>query len=98
MALLEDMFKGGNIVTGLAIGIGLAVLGPALRPVLRPVAKSLLKAGISAYEQGRLAMAEFNEQAGDMIAEARAEMDQEAHASPNGHGGGEHAREARANA
>ncbi len=77
MAFFEDMFKGGNIVTGLAIGVGIAVLGPVLRPVLRPVAKSVLKAGISAYEQGRLALAELNEQAGDVMAEARAELEQE---------------------
>ncbi len=77
MAFFEDMFKGGNIVTGLAIGVGIAVLGPVLRPVLRPVAKSVLKAGISAYEQGRVALAELNEQASDVMAEARAELEQE---------------------
>ncbi len=87
MALFEDMLKGGNIVSGLAIGIGIALVGPALRPILRPVAKSLLKAGISAYEQGRLAVAELNEQAGDVMAEARAEMQQEeSEPASNGHG------------
>jgi hypothetical protein len=86
MAFFEDMFKGGNILTGLAIGVGLAVVGPVLRPVLRPVAKSLFKAGISAYEQGRLALAEINEQASDVMAEARAELGQEGGAA------GEHTR------
>lgn len=71
---LEDVFKGGNIVTGLAIGIGAAVVAPAITPVLRPIAKSLLKAGLIAYDQGRVALAEFNEHTSDMLAEARAEL------------------------
>jgi hypothetical protein len=74
MALLEDMFKGGNIVAGLAIGLGAAVVAPAVLPILRPLAKSVIKAGLIAYDQGRVALAELNEQAGDMIAEARAEI------------------------
>jgi hypothetical protein len=74
MALLEDMFKGSSIVTGLAIGIGAAVLAPAVVPVLRPLAKSLLKAGLIAYDQGRVALAELNERTGDILAEARSEL------------------------
>jgi hypothetical protein len=74
MALFEDIFKGGNIVTGLAIGIGAAVLAPAVIPALKPIAKSIIKAGLIAYDQGRVALAELNEQTGDMMAEARAEL------------------------
>jgi enhancing lycopene biosynthesis protein 2 len=74
MALLEDMFKGGTIVTGLAVGIGAAVFAPVLIPALRPIAKSIIKAGLIAYDQGRVALAELNEQTGDIIAEARAEL------------------------
>ena len=77
MALFEDLFKGGNIVTSLAIGIGVVILAPVLRPLVRPVAKTVLKAGLAAYDQGRIAFAELNEQAGDMVAEARAEMEEE---------------------
>jgi hypothetical protein len=77
MAIFEDALKGGNIVTGLAIGIGIAVLAPVVRPLVRPVAKSLLKAGVAAYDQGRVALAELNEQAGDMMAEVRAEHEEE---------------------
>jgi Protein of unknown function (DUF5132) len=73
MPLLEDMFKGGNIVTGLAIGIGTAVVAPAIVPALRPIAKSIIKAGLIAYDQGRVALAELNEHTGDIVAEARAE-------------------------
>jgi hypothetical protein len=74
MALFEDIFKGGNIVAGLAIGIGAAVLAPVVIPALRPIAKSIIKAGLIAYDQGRVALAELNEHTGDMVAEARAEM------------------------
>ena len=59
MALFEDLFKGGNIVAGLAIGIGAAVVAPVLIPALRPVAKSIIKAGLIAYDQGRVALAEL---------------------------------------
>ena len=81
MALFEDLFKGGNIVTSLAIGIGIVILAPVLKPLVRPVAKSVLKAGLAAYDQGRIALAELNEQTGDMVAEARAEMEEEEQAS-----------------
>ncbi len=76
---LEDLFKGGNIVTGLAIGIGAAVVAPAITPVLRPIAKSLLKAGLVAYDQGRVAFAELNEHTSDLVAEARSELAEAGH-------------------
>ena len=38
MAFFEDIFKGGNIVAGLAIGVGAAVLAPVVIPALRPLA------------------------------------------------------------
>jgi hypothetical protein len=74
MALFEDVFKGGGIVTGLAVGIGAALVAPVIVPALRPIAKSVLKAGLIAYDQGRVALAELNERTGDMLAEARAEL------------------------
>jgi hypothetical protein len=78
MSLIEDVFKGGNIVTGLAVGIGIAVVAPVVLPVLRPLAKSVIKAGLVAYDQGRVAFAEMAERTEDILAEARAEMDEEA--------------------
>ena len=78
---LEDIFKGGNIITGLAIGIGAAVVAPVITPVLRPIAKSILKAGLIAYDQGRVALAELNEHTSDMLAEARSELVETAHAA-----------------
>ena len=73
MAFFEDIFKGGNIVAGLAIGVGAAVLAPVVIPALRRLAKSVIKAGLIAYDQGRVALAELNEHTGDIMAEARAE-------------------------
>jgi len=77
MAIFEGIFKGGNIVTGLAIGVGFALLAPVVKPFVRPLAKSAIKAGVAAYEHGRVALAELSEQAGDMVAEARSEMEEE---------------------
>jgi len=91
MALLEDAFKGGNIVTGLAVGVGFALLAPVVKPLVRPLAKSVVKAGLVAYDQGRVALAELGEQAGDMMAEARSEMEgetsEEKEAQHRRHGG-----------
>jgi hypothetical protein len=78
MAIFEDLIKGGNIVTGLAMGVGFALLAPVVKPFVRPLAKSAIKAGVAAYEQGRVAIAELSEQAGDMVAEARSEIEEEA--------------------
>jgi hypothetical protein len=81
MALLDDAFKGGGIVMGVAAGIGAALVAPVLIPALRPIAKSILKAGLMAYDQGRVAFAELNEQTGDILAEARAELEQSSKAA-----------------
>ena len=89
MALFDDIFKGGNILTGLAIGIGAAIVAPAVIPALRPIAKSIIKAGLMAYDQGRVALAELNEHTGDIIAEARSEM-AEAGNSGSAHTGSVH--------
>jgi len=74
MAFLEDLFKGGNIVTGLAIGIGVGIVATVVIPVLRPIAKSIIKAGLIAYDQGRVVLGQLSEQTGDIVAEARAEL------------------------
>lgn len=84
MAIFGDDLKGGNIVTGLAIGVGMLLLAPLVKPLVRPMAKTVLKAGVAAYDQGRAALAELNEQAGDVIAEVRAEMEREEKAGGNG--------------
>lgn len=78
MALWDEMFE-GNLGAGLAVGLGAAVLGqvllPAMGGVLRPAAKGLIKAGLFTYERGREAVAHLNDLTGDIVAEARAELD-----------------------
>jgi hypothetical protein len=74
MSFVEDMFKGGNVVTGLAVGIGAAVVVPVIIPMLRPLAKSVIKAGLIAYDQGRAAVTELNVRTGDIVGEARSEI------------------------
>ena len=76
MSIIEDMFKGGNIGTGLAVGIGAAVVAPAMMVVLRPLSRAALRAGVVAYDQGRAMLADMNEWTSDQIAEVRADMAQ----------------------
>jgi predicted glycosyltransferase len=78
MALIEDMFK-GNLAVGLAIAVGAIILGPTairtLAGVLRPATKTLIKSGMVFYRE---TLSEIGEMATDLVAEARAELDQEA--------------------
>lgn len=78
MAGIDDLFK-GNIATGLAIGIGAAILTPVILPLLssigKPLAKSAIKSGILVYEKGRETFAELGEVLDDLVAEAKAEME-----------------------
>jgi uncharacterized protein DUF5132 len=81
MALLDDVFKGGNVVTGLAIGIGAAVLGPVVLPILagaaKPLAKAVIKGGLALCAKGKESAAEFGEVFEDIVAEAKAELAEE---------------------
>jgi hypothetical protein len=72
--MFEDLLKSGNIITGLVVGIGVAVVAPIVMPMLRPLAKSVIKAGLIAYDQGRVALAEAAEVTEDLLAEVRSEM------------------------
>ena len=78
MALIEDMFK-GNLSTGLAVGVGAVIFGPTvmrtLGSILRPAAKTLIK-GSMVFS--RETLGELGEMATDLVAEARAELDQQA--------------------
>jgi len=47
--VFEDIVVGGNLMTGLAIGVGALVVLPLAAPLLRPVAKTAIKGGILAY-------------------------------------------------
>ena len=79
MAFFEDVFE-GNIGTGLAVGVGVAVLGPIVAPilssVLRPVAKAVIRGGMLALDVGRDAAGRLNEMSGDLVSEARTELNE----------------------
>jgi Protein of unknown function (DUF5132) len=79
MAFFEDMFKGGNILTGVVVAVGATVLVPVVAPaigsLLRPAAKAAIKGGILAYDRGRQAVAQLGEMASDVAAEARVDAE-----------------------
>jgi len=77
---VQDIFK-SNVIAVLGIGIVAAVLVPIALPVVaraaKPFTKALVKSGIIVYEKGREAVAELGEVMEDVIAEAKAEIEQE---------------------
>ena len=68
----------GNIVTGLAIGIGSAIIAPLVVPALskaaKPLAKAAVKGGLVLFETSKEKLAEAHELVDDLLAEARAEL------------------------
>ncbi|WP_363347123.1 DUF5132 domain-containing protein [Methylocystis echinoides] len=80
MALFEDLFKMEGAAGPAALGLGAVLLGPTLLRILRPVAKELIKTGIVIYDEARGAVSEAYEAAGNVVAEARAERDDEVEA------------------
>jgi hypothetical protein len=76
MSLFEDMFK-GNVGTGLAVA-GVVLLGPTLMPavgrILRPIVKTAVKGGMVVYRE---TLAGVGEVTGDLVAEARSELERE---------------------
>ena len=78
MSFVEDVFKGGNIVTGLAIGIGGLILAPVVVPlvvgIVKPIAKVAVRGGVALYKSGRDAVVETGEAVSDIVAEAKAEL------------------------
>jgi hypothetical protein len=67
-----------NTGSAIAIGAGAVLLAPFVIPVVASVVKPLLKAvikgGMLAYENARIAVAETKETIEDITAEARAEI------------------------
>jgi Protein of unknown function (DUF5132) len=67
-----------NIVSGLAIGIGSAIIAPMITPALskaaKPLAKAAIKGGLMLFETGKEKLAEAYEVVDDLLAEARAEI------------------------
>ena len=73
MALFDDILSGGNLVTGVVLGVGAAVILPLAGPILRPLAKNVIKGGILAYQGA----AGLIEDISDLVAEAAAETGRE---------------------
>jgi hypothetical protein len=78
MGLLDNGFK-GNILSGIAFGIGAAVVAPIVIPILsaavKPMAKVMIKEGMLMYEKGKEIVEEARETVEDLVAEARSEID-----------------------
>jgi hypothetical protein len=76
MALFEDLVE-GKMGTGIAL-VGAVALAPTLIPVigrtLRPVAKAAIKGGLVLYRE---TLAGVGEVTGDLVAEARSELEAE---------------------
>lgn len=72
------MAQSDELIKGVAIGIGAALLIPvavtALAPIVRPVARSAFKAGLTAYEKARETLEELSEEVEDMVAEVEEEL------------------------
>jgi hypothetical protein len=69
LALFDDILSGGNLVTGVVLGVGAAIILPLAGPILRPLAKNVIKGGILAYQGA----AGLIEDISDLAAEAAAE-------------------------
>jgi hypothetical protein len=96
MALLDDIVIGdivigGNLVTGLAIGVGALIAWPLIGPVARPLAKTVIKGGLIAYQQVERLYAGTAEGIGDIIAEAQQEIGAATPARGRADGGGQRA-------
>ncbi len=76
MAVLEDLMKGS--LSGVLVGIGVAIVAPTVFPALasglRPLAKAVVKGGVLVYDAVKETVAEAGEQINDLVAEARTEM------------------------
>lgn len=77
-----------GLMTGLALSLAAAFLGPLWRPAAqrwgRPLAKAAIRQGLLAYETGRERIAELGETVEDLVAEAQTELAAERHVAPSG--------------
>ena len=87
MGLLDNALK-GTVLTGLAIGIGAAVLAPVVLPVLagvaKPLAKAAMKSGLILYNKGKEIVVEAGEVTEDLWAEAKSEAEAKAEMEEEG--------------
>lgn len=77
---LSDFLKGDG-GKGLAVGFASAVLTPiilqALTGAAKPLARAAIKGGLVVYAKGRETLAEMEETFDDLVAEVKAELEQE---------------------
>jgi hypothetical protein len=73
MALFDDALKGGNILTGLAIGAVALIVWP----MARPLAKAAMKGGILAYREATRLYDGTIRGIGDLATEALEEIGSE---------------------
>jgi hypothetical protein len=83
MALFEGAVEGlaeSGVTTGLAVGVGALLLVPGLLPAvgraMRSIAVGAIKTGMVVYNQ---TAATVRETTGDLMAEARAQLEAERH-------------------
>jgi hypothetical protein len=73
---------------GIAIGIGVAILAPLALAIMaghgRPLARAAVKTGLIFVEKGKETFAEVGEVVEDLVAEARAELEEAGLAEPAG--------------
>ena len=82
MALVEDVLKGGDLVTGIAVGAAAVIVWPLIRSLVRPLAKTVIKGGISVYREAMTlyggAMGSISDLTKEAIEEIGADLAQEA--------------------
>lgn len=65
-----------DVMRGMAIGVGVALVAPYLFPAVaraaRPALQAAVRAGVTAWEKGREQIAELSEYAEDVMAELHA--------------------------
>jgi hypothetical protein len=74
MALLDDVLKGGNLMTGLAIGVGALIVWPLIGPALRPIAKTAIKGGLIAYREAERLYTDATQGVAEITREAQQEV------------------------
>ncbi len=63
----------------IVVGVATVALAPVVLPLVRPVIKATFKAGVVLFEKTKSAIAETGEVLADIAAEAKAEVQAEAH-------------------
>ncbi len=78
MALFEDVLKGswGAALVGVGVALVAPTVLPAVGAAIRPLAKSAIKGGVLLYDTVKESIAEAGEQINDMVAEVRAEVEE----------------------